>query len=128
MVFDPPARSVSFSVGPGYDEAFQDYRIVAYRTEIGPGQIDLVEIVDANPGVRNAVPVYADGADLIRRVHVIGMILPGTNLGGRECIDDLQIESDQTPPEVDITSPSFGACICYDPEGADPDLIMPCLP
>ncbi|MHC4989405.1 MAG: hypothetical protein ACYTGC_00350, partial [Planctomycetota bacterium] len=109
MQFDPPVHYVTFTIGPGNAEWFQDYQIEAYDTSSGAGSLlDLVLVTDAGNGVFHHVTAQS-GSD-IRRIDVKGMA--GASLAGWECIDDLQYRFDMTPPEVQISSPSFAECIC----------------
>ncbi len=103
MVFDDPHQNVSFTLGPWYGT----YAIRAYNAASG-GSLILSQTVTL-PGtgfvdVHRLVVLHSASAN-IRRVEV------QETAGQFEAIDNLSFPDD-TPPEVEITTPAGNACGC----------------
>jgi hypothetical protein len=109
LVFDDIVHDVSFSVGPGNTEDFQDYTIRAYSTTSGTSGLILTQTVtDAGDGVFRVVNISSTSN--IRRVEIEGR--NGAFAMGIECIDDLQFALDTTPPTAEIDAPAYEGCVC----------------
>lgn len=114
IVFDDPKPEVSFNVGPGNTEDFQDYEIRFYSSVSGPGLLSTIQVTNAGNGVYRAVRLHT-GVNNIRRVEIEGTT--GIEPAGIECIDDLRFSQDTTAPVGTITVPngapdSAAICAC----------------
>lgn len=123
MVFADLQRYVSFVVGPGNTEEFQDYQVRAYNVASGGApHLPVITVTNAGNGVFRFVEVVSANAD-IKRIEVQGM--NGTSSAGIECIDDLLFGLDTTPPIASISAPLFPNCGCANVpiqgEACDPD-------
>lgn len=108
VVFASAQHNVSFRVGPGSNGP-QDYEIRAYTTTSGSsGEILPRTNVTAGDGVFQ--PVTISSASNILRIEVQAFL--GVTSAGVECIDDLTLAEDTTPPIVEIDTPLFEACGC----------------
>jgi len=103
MVFDLPQREVRFTLGPWYG----NYTVRAYSTTSGGSPISTQSITipgSGFTGCHRQVRVISTTGN-IRRVEVQEAV------GQWEAIDDLAFNLDDTPPVVEIETPTVMDCV-----------------
>ena len=104
MVFDLPQSHVSFTLGPWYGT----YAVRAYSTVSGGSPISTQDITIPGSGFTSCHRLV----DVISATGNIRRIEIQETMGLWEAIDDLAFGADDTPPTVEITSPTALSCVC----------------